>query len=49
MMRIGTAIKKVRETYERAKKNEHIRNPVAYALYCVWKEADKAERRKENE
>lgn len=37
---IETAIKKVREEYEKAKNLSFVRNPVAYALYKAWKEAD---------
>ena len=29
------------EEYERAKKLEYVRDPVAFALYSVWKKADK--------
>lgn len=29
------------EEYERAKKLEYVNNPLAYALYQVWKKADK--------
>jgi len=39
-MKIETALKKVREEYERAVKLEFVRDPVAYALFQVWKEAD---------
>ena len=39
-MRIETAEKKLREEYERAKKMEYVRDPVAWALYQVWKMAD---------
>lgn len=39
-MRIETAEKKLREKYERAKKLKYIRDPVAWALYQVWKKAD---------
>lgn len=39
-MRIETAEKKLREEYERAKKMEFVRDPVAWALYQVWKKAD---------
>ena len=39
-MKIDTAIKKIQEEYERASKLEFVRDPVAYALYQVWKEAD---------
>lgn len=36
------------EEYERAKRLEYVHNPLAYALYQVWKKADK-KRRKKNE
>ena len=29
------------QEYERAKKLEYVRNPLAFALYSVWKKADK--------
>ena len=32
--------------YERAKRLDYVVNPLAYALYQVWKKADKAKRRK---
>lgn len=41
-MKIETAIKKVKEEYERAVNLEFVRDPVAYALYQVWKESDKS-------
>lgn len=40
-MRIETAVKKVQEEYERAVQLEFVRDPVAYALYQVWKEANR--------
>ena len=40
MMRLETAIKMLTEEYEKAKKLEYVYNPIAYALYQVWKEAD---------
>ena len=40
-MDIEAAIKKLRAEYERAKNLEFVRNPLAYALYQVWKLADK--------
>lgn len=40
MIRLETAIKLLTEEYEKAKKLEHIHNPIAYALYQVWREAD---------
>ncbi len=39
-MDIEAALKKVREEYEKAKSLSFVRNPVAYALYQVWKKAD---------
>lgn len=41
-MKIETAIKKVKEEYERAVNLEFVRDAVAYALYQVWKESDKS-------
>ena len=40
-MKIETAINKIQKEYERTKNLEFVRNPMAYALYQVWKEADK--------
>lgn len=40
-MTVEKALKMVAVEYENAKKLEHIRNPIAYALYKVWKMADK--------
>ena len=40
MMRLKTAIKRVEQEFAKAEKLAYIRNPVAYALYQVWKEAD---------
>lgn len=45
-MDIETAIKKLREEYERARNLEFVRNPMAYALYQVWKLADEDRRTK---
>jgi hypothetical protein len=42
-MTLGKAVKQVKEEYERAKKLEFVHNPLAWALYRVWKEADKVE------
>ena len=39
-MQIDTAIKLLQEEYERAKTLEFVRDPVAWALYQVWKKAD---------
>ena len=43
MMDIETAIKKLRAEYERAKNLEFVRNPLAYALFQVWRMVDKKE------
>lgn len=40
-MTLQRAIKLLEIHYERAKGLAHIRNPLAYALYKVWKMADK--------
>lgn len=42
-MTLPKAIRMLREEYERAKKLEYVYNPLAWALYRVWKEADKTE------
>lgn len=39
-MRLQTAIKLLETEYEKAKKLEWVHNPLAYALYQVWKKAD---------
>ena len=39
-MTIEKAIKMLEEEYERAKKLDWVRNPLAYALFKVWKKAD---------
>ena len=41
-MRLATAIKLVETEYEKAKKFKFVHNPLAYALYKVWKMADRA-------
>ena len=43
MMGIEAAITLLCKEYERAKNLEFVRNPVVYALYQVWKKADKME------
>lgn len=40
-MTLEKAIKTLGTEYERAKRLKWIKNPVAYALYQVWKIADK--------
>lgn len=39
-MSLEKAIKLLEKEYERAKKMEFVHNPLAYALYQVWKMAD---------
>ena len=39
-MTLEKAIKTLEEEYEFAKKQGWIKNPLAYALYEVWKRAD---------
>lgn len=41
MMNINKAIQMLEAEYERAKQLKFVRNPLAYALYRVWKVADK--------
>ena len=48
-MTLAEAIKLLEAEYERAMKLEYIKNPLAYALYQVWKIADKKRRRKSDE
>lgn len=40
-MKLETAIKLLEQEYDRACKLEYVRNPLAFALYRVWKEADR--------
>lgn len=39
-MTIDNAVLLLRKEYERAKKLEHVHNPLAYALHKVWRKAD---------
>ena len=39
-MTIEKAIKMVEKAYEEAKGLDYVRNPLAFALYKVWKIAD---------
>lgn len=43
-MNLERAIKLLESEYERAKKNEFVRNPLAYALHKVWKVAHSADK-----
>ena len=40
-MTLDEAIKLLEAEYERAKGLAYVRNPLAYALYQIWKIADK--------
>lgn len=48
-MEIDWALKRVRELYECAKTMDGIRDPLAWALYHTWREADEDGRRNEDE
>lgn len=39
-MTLKKAIELLESEYERAKKLEYVHNPLAWALYQVWKKAD---------
>lgn len=39
-MTLEKALNRVKEEYERALKLDFVRNPLAWALYQVWKKAD---------
>ena len=39
-MTLQKAIKLLESEYEKATKLEYVRNPLAFALYRVWKKAD---------
>lgn len=39
-MNLAKAVARVIDEYEKAKKLEYIDNPLAYALYKVWKMVD---------
>lgn len=40
-MDLKKALAMVEKEYEKAKKNDYVINPLAYALYIVWKQVDK--------
>ena len=44
-MTIEEAKALIDKEFERAKKLEYVRNPLAFALYSVWKKADKEKRK----
>lgn len=41
MMSLEKAIKLLQQEYDRVSRLAYVKNPVAYALYQVWKKADK--------
>ena len=41
-MTLEQAIELLRKEYERAKNLEYVKKPLAWALYQVWKKADRA-------
>ena len=41
MITLNKAIKLIETEYEKAKNLEWVRNPLAYALYKVWKMVDR--------
>ena len=43
-MTLEKAIQTLEKEYERAKKLEFVRNPLAYALHKVWRMADGGKR-----
>lgn len=40
MTELERAIQMLKEEYERARRLDFVRNPIAYALYNVWKKFD---------
>ena len=48
-MTLEDAIEMLKTEYEKAKKQKYIINPLAYALYQVWKEADSIKEEKQRE
>ena len=41
-MTLEQAIELLRQEYERAKNMEYVQKPLAWALFQVWKKADRA-------
>ena len=39
-MTLEEAIELLKKEYERAKWKEYVKNPLAFALYSVWKKVD---------
>ncbi len=48
-MTLEQAIKRLEAEYERAKNLDFVINPLAYALFQVWKEADQKRGRPKND
>lgn len=48
-MTLNEAVQMLETEYEKAKQQKWINNPLAYALYQVWKKADKKRGRPKNE
>ncbi len=48
-MTLEQVIEMLKVEYERAQKLKYVQKPLAYALYQVWKKADKAERKRNYE
>lgn len=46
-MTLEQAIELLRKEYERAKNMEYVKKPLAWALFQVWKKADKAKGKQE--
>ena len=45
-MTLAKAIEMLVKEYERAKHIEYVQKPLAWALFQVWKQADKEEKKK---
>lgn len=45
-MTLAKAITMLIDEHDKAKRNDWVRDPVAYALYQVWKKADKESQNK---
>lgn len=43
-MTLDRAIKMLKDEYENALESEYVNKPLAYALFQVWKAADRAEK-----
>ena len=48
-MTLEQAIEMLKIEYERAQKLKYVQKPLAYALYQVWKKADKCRKEKNYE